>query len=150
MTQDTDLETQARRHAADLGQQAKDAITGVVSKTAGAAQDHAARELQATANAVHAAAGQFLPDSIQAQAAQMVAGRLEEIAYSVRSLDFQDTINEVSAFARRNPVMFLGAAALAGFAATRFFKATPTEDGPDQSEGGVLKQMNSETPYATS
>ncbi|NIZ12086.1 hypothetical protein [Phaeobacter sp. HF9A] len=107
-------------------------------------------ETQARANAAYSAAGQFSPDCIQAQAAQLVAGRLEDIAETVRHLDVQETINEVSSFARRNPVAFLGATALAGFAATRFLKTTTPQTTSDDADGDVLTQTRSEARYAAS
>ncbi|WP_156927526.1 hypothetical protein [Leisingera methylohalidivorans] len=145
MTVPSDLETQARAQAADLSRKAKVAVADKVRDTADAAQSQAAREVQSTADAVGAAAEAFEPGTMQAQAAQVVAGHLEDAAHRVRALDVEQSLRDVSAFARRNPLLFLGGAALAGFAATRFLKA---------SEQGSLDtdrtQMTREAGYGTS
>ncbi|MDC0737852.1 hypothetical protein N6L24_06155 [Cognatishimia sp. SS12] len=130
MTDTPDLESQARNYAKDLGDKAKSAISDTVREKTDAAQHQAAAEVQTTADAAHAAADTFDPGSIQAQAAHMVAGHLEDAARRVRTLDIEQTVTDVSGFARRNPLLFLGAAALAGFAATRFLKASEPETQP--------------------
>ncbi|MCB4457947.1 hypothetical protein [Leisingera sp. McT4-56] len=145
MTDTSELEQQARRQAADLGRRAKGAVEEKLHESAAAAHAQAAGEVQATAEAAAAAAQAFDPGSMQAQAAQAVAGRLEDAARQVRSLDLEETVQEVSAFARRNPLLFLSAAALAGFAATRFLKATAP-----QPAGPAAAPIHPEAPHAGS
>ncbi|QAX28106.1 hypothetical protein [Leisingera sp. NJS204] len=145
MTDTSDLESQARAQAADLGRKAKGAVKGTVRDAADAAQSQAAREVQATADAAGAAADAFALGSMQSQAAQMVAGHLEDAAHRVRSLDIEQSVRDVSAFARRNPLLFLGGAALAGFAATRFLKASE----PDGRSNGPA-DMTQEAGHGTS
>ncbi|WP_264210615.1 hypothetical protein [Leisingera thetidis] len=144
MTVSSDLETQARAQAADLGRKAKAAVADKVRDTADAVQSQAAREVQATADAAGAAADTFDPGTMQAQAAQVVAGYLEDAAHRVRTVDVERTVRDVSAFARRNPLLFLGGAALAGFAATRFLKASE----PDSRNAGHT-QMTQEAGHGT-
>ncbi|OBY27279.1 hypothetical protein [Leisingera sp. JC1] len=122
MTNTSDLEQQARSQAADLGRKAKAAVAGKLREATDAAQSQAAQEVEDTADAADAAASAFSPGSMQAKAASMVAGHLEDAAHRVRTLDIEQTVEDVSAFARRNPLLFLSAAAFAGFAATRFLK----------------------------
>lgn len=138
MTDTSELEMRARAQAADLGRKAKEAFEGTVRNTAGAAQSQAAQEVKATADAAGAAADAFAPGSVQAQAAQMVAGHLEDAAHRVRSLEFHQEVQNVSAFARRNPVLFLSAAALAGFAATRFIKAREPAPSAPYGQGAAV------------
>lgn len=145
MTDTSDLEQQARSQAADLGRRAKGAVEGKLRESADAAQAQAAGEVQAAAEAAEAAAQAFDPGSIQAQAAHAVAGRLEDAARQVRSLDLEETVQEVSAFARRNPLLFLSAAALAGFAATRFLKATAPQTAVPQT---AAAPVHPEAPHA--
>lgn len=124
MTNNSDLESQARAQATDLSRRAKEAVADKVRDAADAAQSQAAREMQSTADAANAAADALAPGAVQAQAAQLVADHLEDAAHRVRNLNVDQTVRDVSAFARRNPLLFLGGAALAGFAATRFLKAS--------------------------
>lgn len=138
MTDTSDLEKQARAQAADLGRKAKEAVADTVRNTAGAAQSQAAQEVQATADAAGAAADAFAPGSVQAQAARMVAGHLEDAARRVRSLEFEQAVQDVSAFARRNPLLFLSAAAMAGFAATRFLKAREPAPTAPYGQGAAV------------
>lgn len=138
MADTTDLEQQARSQAADLSRKAKDAVADTVRNAAGAAQSQAAQEVQATAEAAGAAADAFAPGTVQAQAAQMVAGHLEDAAQRVRTLEFEQAVQDVSAFARRNPLLFLSAAALAGFAATRFLKAREPAPAAAYGKGATL------------
>ncbi|MBY6067830.1 hypothetical protein KUW17_13825 [Leisingera aquaemixtae] len=139
MTDTSELEQQARRQAADLGRRAKGTVEEKLHESAAAAQ------AQAAAEAAASAAQAFDPGSMQAQAAQAVAGRLEDAARQVRSLDLEETVQEVSAFARRNPLLFLSAAALAGFAATRFLKASAPEPA-----GPAAAPIHPEAPHAGS
>ncbi|MDC0656641.1 hypothetical protein N6L27_01360 [Leisingera sp. SS27] len=141
MIDTSDLEQQARSQAAGLGRKAKAAVAGKLREATDAAQSQAAQEVEATADAADAAAGAFAPGSVQAQAASMVAGHLEDAAHRVRSLDIEQTVEDVSAFARRNPLLFLSAAALAGFAATRFLKA---HDREAETSGGAVRNPASQ------
>ncbi|NVK14321.1 MAG: hypothetical protein HWE35_09085 [Rhodobacteraceae bacterium] len=140
MTDTSDLEQQARSQAAALGRKTKAAVAGKIREATDAAQTHAAQEVEATADAADAAASAFAPGSVQAQAASMVAAHLEDAAHRVRSLDIEQTVEDVSAFARRNPLLFLSAAALAGFAATRFLKAHDPD--LDTSSGAVRSHLS--------
>ncbi|WP_152612796.1 hypothetical protein [Leisingera sp. ANG-M6] len=138
MTDTSELERQARAQAADLGRKAKDAVADTVRNTAGAAKEHAAREVQSTADAADAAADAFEPGTVQAQAAQMIAGHLEDAAHRVRSMDFEQTVRDIGSFARNNPLLFLSAASLAGFAATRFLKSRAPADAASFAQEGML------------
>ncbi|MEW2913629.1 hypothetical protein [Leisingera sp. JC11] len=150
MTTTTDLEQQARAQAASLGRKAKSAVTEKVREATDAAQSQAAHEVQAAADAAGAAADAFTRGSVQAQAAQMVAGHLEDAAHRVRALDIEQTVQDVSAFARRNPLLFLSAAALAGFAAIRFLKAREPLHASLHETGGALSPAHGGTRHGTS
>lgn len=81
-------------------------------------------EAATAANAADAASRQFEPGSLQAQAADHVANSLQQVAGALRDTDLNEAAGKVSHFARENPVLFLGGAALLGFAAARFLKAS--------------------------
>ncbi|SHH02355.1 hypothetical protein [Cognatishimia maritima] len=127
MTDTSGLETKARQQVSDLSQKAKEVASEKVRRTVDSAQSQTAAEVQATADAAQAASRSFEPGSMQAQATDFVAAQLADAAHRVRTVDLEETAAEVVGFARRNPLIFIGAAALAGFAATRFMKATAEE-----------------------
>lgn len=110
---------------------AKDAKTHVAQEMQDRAEDlraKAADETQKAANAADAAAREFDAGTIQAQAAGQVADALEQVAAQVRTTDLDRLARNVSSFARENPAMFIGGAALLGLAATRFLKARSPQD----------------------
>lgn len=109
--------------AASLAQSAKDRVEAEAEYHASAARDTVADEAQTAADAANAAADQFDPRSIQAQATQHIADQIEGVAAKLRSADLETVVSRTSDFARRNPLLFVGGAAALGFAATRFLKA---------------------------
>lgn len=128
MSQMSDLGQSAKDHVKDLGAQAKETATQEAAVRAEDVKDQAADKVQQAANAADAAALQFDPASPQAQAVNQVAEHIEDVAAKLRSADVRDLADQATDFARRNPALFIGAAALAGFAAARFLKAS----APDQ------------------
>jgi hypothetical protein len=56
--------------------------------------------------------------------AQGAADGLERLSRSLREQDFDGLVREAESFARRQPVVFFGAAVAAGFLAMRFLKAS--------------------------
>lgn len=118
-----------KAHATDVAEDAKAKVSAKAKKEAEAARDAAAGEAQKAANAAEAAAAEFDPDSIQAQAMEHVAQRIDDLARHVRSTDIDRLARSVSDAARRNPLLFVAGAALAGFAATRFLKARSPHNG---------------------
>ena len=109
----------ARTAANDMA----DAAGSRAKNEAETARDTAAAETEKAADAAHAAAGEFDPDSMQAQAIEKVAEQVEAIAAQIRSTDIDRLARTVGDAAQRNPLMFVAGAALAGFAVTRFLKA---------------------------
>lgn len=93
------------------------------------AKDTTASELSRTARALHRAAGDLgtdgsgrshVPQSLLNEA----ANGLDELARSLQGKSVGEMVGDLSAFGRRNPVAFMGAAALAGFALGRFARAS--------------------------
>ena len=110
----------ALEKAGDMAREQAEAATDAVTNRAGENTDTAAE-------AVDAAAAQLDPDSPQAQAADQISATLREAAGMLRQADLDKITGTVTRFARENPALFLGGAALAGFAATRFLKASSTD-----------------------
>ncbi|MEQ6204883.1 hypothetical protein ABMC88_17725 [Sulfitobacter sp. HNIBRBA2951] len=121
--QHDDLTQDLKTKAHDIGHDAKEAAFSQAERKAEALRDDAAARVSNAADAADAAANTFDPDSLQARAAQQVADQVEGIAQQLRTADLGSVAHEVSSFARKNPALFIGGAALLGFAATRFLKA---------------------------
>ncbi|MGR3512033.1 MAG: hypothetical protein ACU0GG_04665 [Paracoccaceae bacterium] len=120
-----------KQHADDLAEEAREKVTEKARAEAETLRDTAAEETQKAANAAEAAAQEFDPASMQAQAIEQIASRIEDIATQIRSSDIDRIAQTVRQTAERNPMMFLAGFALAGFAVTRFLKAR--DPNPRQS-----------------
>lgn len=59
-----------------------------------------------------------------ARLAESAADGLQGVSDALRNKDLDGLLRDVESFARRSPVAFFGIAALAGFAAVRFLKAS--------------------------
>ena len=84
----------------------------------GTVDDAAAEKIDEAAEAAAAAGAQFDPKSMQAEALRRIADQIDSVAARVRDADLDSIVGDVSNFARRNPLLFIGAAAAVGFAAT--------------------------------
>ena len=71
--------------------------------------------------------------SAQERTFSQIAEGLADASDAMRDKDLGEMVGAVSNFARRNPMVFLGSAALIGFAATRFARAS--DDGRSDSRG---------------
>ncbi|CUH38953.1 hypothetical protein JSE7799_01672 [Jannaschia seosinensis] len=87
-------------------------------------KNQATSRIDETADHIRNAGHEFGDDSYQAQAADYLASNLSQAADFIREQDLGTLSDDVSEFARRNPALFLGGAALAGFALARMIKAT--------------------------
>lgn len=68
--------------------------------------------------------------TLATRAAQGLADRLEGLSGTLHGKDLDSVVRETESFARREPLLFFGAAVAAGFVALRLLKsATP---GPDE------------------
>ena len=59
-----------------------------------------------------------------ARMAECVADGLEQVSGALQRRDLDGLIRETESYARRQPVVFFGAAVVAGFLAVRFLKST--------------------------
>lgn len=123
MSNTSDLSSTARAHASDLGAQAKAAATQEAATQAEKAKHATASKVQQAADAADAAASQLDPASPQAEAMNQVAEHIEGFASQLRHADVREIASQATDMARRNPMLFIGGAAIAGFAAARFLKA---------------------------
>ncbi len=123
------------------------------SEKANTAKNTAADELSDVASALRTAAGEMRSGSPQERTFGQIAESLADASDAMRNKDLGEMVQDVSAFARRNPMIFLAGAALVGFAATRFAKASGSdisEAGNTPGTGSALAQGAHEGPSGTS
>lgn len=129
--QKTPVSSQAKQKAADLANQAKatagDAARDVAETAksqANAAKSSVADEMSGVASALRTAAEEMRSGSPQERTFGQIAEGIADASDAMREKDLSTMVQDVSAFARKNPLVFLGGAALVGFAATRFAKSS--------------------------
>ena len=103
---------QAREHAEAMAAQYRDRFAGEASRMSNALRD-------ASAN--------MRDGSPQERAISHMADSMANAADAISSKDLGSVIGDINAFARRNPTAFIGGAALLGFAAARFAKASASD-----------------------
>ena len=126
------LET-GRRKAGELGEQAKDAVKDAARDAKHQARSFAEDQkgeavdrVGGMADALRSAAGS-LDDQDQpmvADYARQAASGLDRMSEAISHRSLDDLVETVEDFARRQPVAFLGGAALAGFVMARFAKSS--------------------------
>ncbi|MBM9593146.1 hypothetical protein [Roseitranquillus sediminis] len=96
-------------------------------------REHAADETSKVAAALRKASEDLSDGSPQERFVAQIADGVAEAADRVRGMTLDEVARETTGFARRHPAAFLGGAALVGFAAARFLKAS-SRHGPDSYE----------------
>ncbi|MFN7225198.1 MAG: hypothetical protein ACK4MS_14375 [Paracoccaceae bacterium] len=100
-----------------------DAMTEVRSR-AGNAKDGVADEVKDVAAALRRASEDLRGGSAQERTLGTIASSLADVSDQIRDKDLGQIAQMVSKVARENPILFLGGAALLGFAASRYAKAS--------------------------
>lgn len=117
--------------------QAADTVSGEAEYYADQAKGRVAGEVKDVASALRTAAEEMRDGSAQERSFSQIAEGLADASEAIRDKDLGELVGSLSSFAKRNPTAFLGAAALIGFVATRFAKA---------STDGRYDARNSEPP----
>ena len=91
-------------------------------------RDYAADETAKVADALRRASRDLSEGSPQERFVGQIADGIADAANRMRGMTLADTVRETDAFARRHPAAFLGGAALLGFAAARFLKASAHDE----------------------
>lgn len=99
------------------------AVTEVRAKANDAKTD-VANEVKDVAMVLRRASEDLRGGSAQERTLGSIASGLADVSDSIRDKDLGEIVRMVSKVARENPVMFLGGAALLGFAASRYAKAS--------------------------
>jgi hypothetical protein len=115
----------------DLKAKASEAFEGTVKGTADAAlkqgdkaKESVADEISSVSSALRTAADEMRSGSPQERTFGQIAESLADASDALRDKDLGTMVGDLGRFARSNPMVFLGGAALIGFAATRFAKAS--------------------------
>lgn len=101
----------------------EEAVSGVRSKADDAKAD-VADEVRDVASALRRASEELRGGSAQERTLGTIASSLADASDSIREKDLGEIVEMVSRFGRANPMLFLGGAALLGFAASRYAKAS--------------------------
>jgi ElaB/YqjD/DUF883 family membrane-anchored ribosome-binding protein len=90
-------------------------------------KDEALSELDGVASALHTAASELRRNTSSARSADLVdrlASGIETLSERFEQKEIRDIISDAEGYARNNPAVFFGGAAVLGFLAARFVKAT--------------------------
>lgn len=134
-----ELKEQTKRAAADAKQHAR--------SFAEEQKDEAADRVDGFADALRSAAGSLDDQNQTAMAgyAHQAASGLEQVSSAISNRSLDDLVETVEDFARRQPVAFLGGAALAGFVMARFAKSSAER----RHVGGHQHDEGRESTYAS-
>ena len=135
----------AKAQAADMAEDARDSAAASAREEAEELRSRAVHEAEDAADAAEAARQEFDQDSLQAAALRQLGEQISNVADRIRDKPVDGMIDDIAVFARRNPLLFLGGAAIAGFAAARFLKSgngSPrTQTVADDPWAGHLEPM---------
>lgn len=152
---DEPVTVKAKKAAATASEEVKARAQGVADTVAteagnyaGQAKNAAASEVKSFASALRTAADEMRSGSPQERTFSQIAEGLADASDSLRDKDLGEMAGAVTDFAKRNPMVFLGSAALIGFAATRFAKAS--SDSSSRSTTYTQPQPKMDRPAATS
>jgi hypothetical protein len=143
----------AKQKAGELGQQAKQAASGAVKDAkqqargfADEQKDQAASQVDGVAQALRSAAGSLDDQDQSAVAgyARQAASGLDRVSDALSNRSLDDLVETVEDFAKRQPVAFIGGAALAGFVMARFAKSSAER----RHAGGHRRDAGWEAIYA--
>ncbi|MGJ8570771.1 MAG: hypothetical protein ACSHXI_08730 [Hoeflea sp.] len=109
------------------------------------AKARVADEMSGVASALQGASSEFEAGTLQAKVFNQIADGISGAANSMRQKDVGEVISDVQGFARSNPAVFLGGAALLGFVASRFAKASEQKEASNPA-ADVVRTPGSPAP----
>lgn len=130
----TDTNSAFKEAGATIGSVASDIKVAAVNKfdqamtearsKADDAKADVANDVKDVAEALRRASEELRGGSAQERTLGSIAGTLADVSDQIRDKDLGEIVRMVSKVARQNPMLFLGGAALLGFAASRYAKAS--------------------------
>jgi hypothetical protein len=121
------VKAEAEAQAGAVVEQAKQEIGKVAEKAKGMASEQKefiASQVDDVAQAVSRVAGELEGNSAIGGYARTVADTVQNFSETIRNKDVDELLSMAQDFGRRQPVAFMGAMALMGFAASRFLMAS--------------------------
>ena len=119
---------EAKEQVESLADRAKSELSGATEKAKSLASEHKdqlAEQVGGVADALGKAASDLeQQNGPSAQYARMIAENAEKLSDVIRNNDVDQILGMAQDFGRRQPALFVGAAALMGFAASRFVLAS--------------------------
>lgn len=109
-----------------------DATQEKAVETGAQMRDRVAEEGDQIADAAHAAAAELGDNEQLGQLLSQAGQAVEGLTTQLKDTPVTQMVDDVAVFAKRNPLLFLGGAALAGFAAARFLKASTPQSHTDE------------------
>lgn len=100
-----------------------------VRQRAGGAKADVADEVQDVARALRRASEELRGGSAQERTLGQISSSIADASDMIRDKDLGEIVQMASRVARENPMLFLGGAALLGFAISRFAKASADHAG---------------------
>lgn len=133
------LRDELRGDARTIKDSARTRILGEIDQRKGSA----ATQAKVAASALDAAAGKLddSPEWLQT-AFQSGARTLQQLAASVEQKNSTELYSDVRRLAQQNPASFLGACAVAGFAAARVLRAGSDQSAAMQGSNGLAPQVS--------
>jgi hypothetical protein len=107
-------------------------VSSEVSDAADKARSGAAQEVKQIADALHKAAGELQEGSSPRRMFNRLADNVDHMSRAMSDKNLGDMLHDLNDLARRNPMLFLSGAALAGFAATRLATASAPDSAHDK------------------
>lgn len=128
----SDLTKQKAREAAEAIRETGKAALGeardTAEETAKTVRKSAADTGEKVASAIRDRAEQQDDDSVQRRLLESVAGGMDSLSHRVREGSLSQLVADAEGFARRNPLLFVAGAALAGFAIARMTQGRADRD----------------------
>lgn len=119
-----DVTQQAKDQVSTLTGQAREQATSKISEQ----KERAAQSVSSIASAVTQVGDQLRYENPNvAHMADVAADRLRQFSDNLNTQDIGELVTTVERFARRQPMLFLGAAFAIGFAGSRFLKSSAPE-----------------------
>lgn len=120
------------------------AVTEVRAKADDARSDMA-DEVKDVANALRRASEELRGGSAQERTLGQIASSLADASESIRNKDLGEIAEMAKKVGRENPILFLGGAALLGFAASRYAKASGNSTNPSANSQSAARKTQVNT-----
>jgi hypothetical protein len=122
-------------------------VVDQAAQVANTQQEKVAQTLEGVAKTLRESGSNMRDQQPQvASLADQAASRVDDAAIYLREHTITDLIDQAESFARREPILFLGAAFAAGFVAARFLKAS----NPNRFDGQPYQYRSLNTGYRAS